>query len=79
MMKYARQPSMEGCRAYGVESNGQREHGAANRLPLFTTNPDDFAGLEIIVPVVPVSVPPPVTAPRADNGEIPDDPETADG
>jgi predicted nucleic acid-binding protein len=30
---------------------------AANRLPLFTTNPDDFAGLETVVPVVAVPVP----------------------
>ena len=32
---------------------------AANRLPLFTTNPADFRGLESIVTVVPVPVPPP--------------------
>jgi predicted nucleic acid-binding protein len=32
---------------------------AANRLPLFTTNPADFRGLEAIVTVVPVPVPPP--------------------
>jgi predicted nucleic acid-binding protein len=30
---------------------------AANRLPLFTTNPDDFGGLESVVTVVPVPVP----------------------
>jgi predicted nucleic acid-binding protein len=30
---------------------------AANRIPLFTTNPDDFRGLENFVPVVPVPVP----------------------
>lgn len=30
---------------------------AANRLPLFTTNPADFAGLEAVVTVVPVAVP----------------------
>jgi predicted nucleic acid-binding protein len=30
---------------------------AANRIPLFTTNPDDFRGLENVVPVVPVPVP----------------------
>jgi predicted nucleic acid-binding protein len=30
---------------------------AANRLPLFTTNPADFRGLESVVTVVPVSVP----------------------
>lgn len=32
---------------------------AANRLPLFTTNPADFRGLEAIVTVVPVPVLPP--------------------
>jgi predicted nucleic acid-binding protein len=32
---------------------------AANRLPLFTTNPGFFRGLESIVTVVPVPVPPP--------------------
>ena len=32
---------------------------AANRLPLFTTNPADFYGLESVVTVVPVPVPPP--------------------
>ncbi len=30
---------------------------AANRLPLFTTNPDDFRGLESVLTVVPVPVP----------------------
>lgn len=30
---------------------------AANRLPLFTTNPGDFGGLESAVTVVPVPVP----------------------
>jgi predicted nucleic acid-binding protein len=30
---------------------------AANRIPLFTTNPDDFRGLESVVAVVPVPVP----------------------
>jgi predicted nucleic acid-binding protein len=30
---------------------------AANRLPLFTTNPSDFRGLESVVTVVPVSLP----------------------
>ena len=30
---------------------------AANRLPLFTTNPADFHGLESVVTVVPVPVP----------------------
>lgn len=32
---------------------------AANKLPLFTTNPADFRGLESVVTVVPVPVPPP--------------------
>jgi predicted nucleic acid-binding protein len=31
---------------------------AANRLPLFTTNPADFQGLESVVTVVPVPIPP---------------------
>jgi hypothetical protein len=31
---------------------------AANRLPLFTTNPADFQGLESVVAVVPVPIPP---------------------
>jgi len=30
---------------------------AANRLPLFTTNPADFQGLDAVVTVVPVPVP----------------------
>jgi predicted nucleic acid-binding protein len=30
---------------------------AANKLPLFTTNPADFRGLEPVVTVVPVAVP----------------------
>jgi predicted nucleic acid-binding protein len=30
---------------------------AANRLPLLTTNPDDFRGLDAVVPVIPVPVP----------------------
>jgi predicted nucleic acid-binding protein len=30
---------------------------AANKLPLFTTNPADFRGLEAVVTVVPVPVP----------------------
>jgi predicted nucleic acid-binding protein len=30
---------------------------AANRIPLFTTNPDDFHGLEGVLAVVPVPVP----------------------
>jgi predicted nucleic acid-binding protein len=32
---------------------------AANRLPLFTTNPDDFRGLDRVLTVVPVPVPAP--------------------
>lgn len=32
---------------------------AAHGLPLFTTNPGDFRGLESVVTVVPVPVPPP--------------------
>jgi predicted nucleic acid-binding protein len=35
---------------------------AANKLPLFTTNPADFRGLESVVTVVPVPVPVPVPA-----------------
>lgn len=31
---------------------------AAERLPLFTTNPNDFVGLDAIVDVIPVSRPP---------------------
>lgn len=31
---------------------------AASRLPLFTTNPADFQGLESVVAVVPVPTPP---------------------
>jgi predicted nucleic acid-binding protein len=31
---------------------------AANRLPLLTTNPADFQGLESVVTVVPVPIPP---------------------
>lgn len=30
---------------------------AANRLPLFTTNPDDFRALESVLTVVPVPIP----------------------
>jgi hypothetical protein len=32
---------------------------AANRLPLFTTNPDDFRGTETVVAIVPVARPVP--------------------
>lgn len=63
----------DAARQYGaiaaeVISMGRRPRGrvadlmiasiaAANRLPLFTTNPADFEGLEGIVTVVPVPVP----------------------
>jgi predicted nucleic acid-binding protein len=66
---------VEAARQYGiiaaeVISAGRKPRGrvadlmiasiaAANRLPLFTTNPADFHGLESVVSVVPVSVPPP--------------------
>ncbi|HLX49456.1 MAG TPA: type II toxin-antitoxin system VapC family toxin [Streptosporangiaceae bacterium] len=33
---------------------------AANKLPLFTTNPADFRGLESVVAAIPVPVPAPV-------------------
>jgi predicted nucleic acid-binding protein len=67
---------VEAARQYGiiaaeVISMGRKPRGrvadlmiagiaAANRLPLFTTNPADFLGLESVVTVVPVPVPPPV-------------------
>jgi predicted nucleic acid-binding protein len=63
----------EAARHYGiiaaeVISSGRKPRGrvadlmiasiaAANRLPLFTTNPADFRGLESVVSVVPVPVP----------------------
>lgn len=66
---------VEAARQYGiiaaeVISIGRKPRGraadlmiasiaAANRLPLFTTNPADFLGLESVVTVVPVPVPPP--------------------
>jgi predicted nucleic acid-binding protein len=66
---------VEAARQYGiiaaeVISTGRKPRGrvadlmiasiaAANRLPLFTTNPADFHGLESVVTVVPVPVPPP--------------------
>jgi predicted nucleic acid-binding protein len=54
--------------AAGVISTGRKPRGrvadlmiasiaAANRLPLFTTNPADFPGPESVVTVVPVPVP----------------------
>jgi predicted nucleic acid-binding protein len=64
---------VEAARYYGiiaaeVISAGRKPRGrvadlmiasiaAANRLPLFTTNPADFYGLEPVVSVVPVPVP----------------------
>jgi predicted nucleic acid-binding protein len=63
----------ESARQYGVIageliSAGRKPRGrvadlmiasvaAANKLPLFTTNPDDFRGLDAAVTVVPVPVP----------------------
>jgi predicted nucleic acid-binding protein len=65
---------VEAARQYGVVateviSMGRKPRGriadlmiasiaAANRLPLFTTNPADFQGLESVVTVVPVPIPP---------------------
>jgi hypothetical protein len=64
---------VEAARQYGVIaaeviSSGRKPRGrvadlmiasvaAANGLPLFTTNPADFQGLESVVTVVPVPVP----------------------
>ncbi len=64
---------VEAARQYGViaaevVAMGRRPRGrvadlmiasiaAANKLPLFTTNPADFRGLESVVTVVPVPVP----------------------
>lgn len=66
---------VEAARQYGiiaaeVISMGRKPRGrvadlviasiaAANNLPLFTTNPSDFRGLESVVTVVPVPVPMP--------------------
>ena len=66
---------VEAARQYGiiaaeVIAMGRRPRGrvadlmiasiaAANKLPLFTTNPADFRGLESVVTVVPVPVPTP--------------------
>ncbi|MEU3011703.1 type II toxin-antitoxin system VapC family toxin [Nocardia asteroides] len=63
----------EAARQYGLIAAGVIAHGrkprrreadlmiaaiaAARRLPLFTTNPDDFKGTEAIVTVVPVPRP----------------------
>jgi predicted nucleic acid-binding protein len=68
---------VEAARQYGVIAaevikNGRKPRGriadlmiasiaAANRLPLFTTNPADFRGLESVVTVVGLPVPPPVS------------------
>lgn len=68
---------VEAARQYGIIaaeliSTGRKPRGriadlmiasiaAANRLPLFTTNPDDFHGLESVVTVIPVPVPPPAS------------------
>ena len=65
---------VEASRQYGVIaaeviSMGRKPRGriadlmiasiaVANRLPLFTTNPADFQGLESVVTVVPVPIPP---------------------
>jgi predicted nucleic acid-binding protein len=67
---------MEAARQYGIIAAeiiaiGRKPRGrvadlmiasiaAANRLPLFTTNPEDFRGIESVVRVVPVPVPVPV-------------------
>jgi predicted nucleic acid-binding protein len=64
---------VEAARQYGiiaaeVIATGRKPRGrvadlmiasiaAANKLPLFTTNPADFRGLESIVTVVPIPVP----------------------
>jgi predicted nucleic acid-binding protein len=64
---------VEAARQYGIIAAeviaiGRRPRGrvadmmiasiaAANKLPLFTTNPADFRGLESVVTVVPVPVP----------------------
>jgi predicted nucleic acid-binding protein len=65
--------SVEAARQYGVIAAeviavGRKPRGrvadlmiagiaAANRLPLFTTNPEDFRGIESVVTIVPVPVP----------------------
>ena len=65
---------VEAARQYGiiaaeVIAMGRRPRGrvadlmiasiaAANKLPLFTANPADFRGLESVVTVVPVPIPP---------------------
>jgi predicted nucleic acid-binding protein len=66
---------VEAARRYGiiaaeVIATGRKPRGrvadlmiasiaAANKLPLFTTNPADFRGLESVVTVVPVPIPAP--------------------
>ncbi len=68
---------VEAARQYGiiaaeVIAMGRRPRGrgadlmiaciaAANKLPLFTANPADFRGLESVVTVVPVPIPPSAT------------------
>jgi hypothetical protein len=68
---------VEAARLYGIIAAevialGRRPRGrvadlmiasiaAANQLPLFTTNPADFRGLESVVTVVPVPIPPSAT------------------
>ena len=65
---------VEAARQYGiiaaeVISMGRKPRGriadlmiasiaSANKLPLFTTNPNDFDGLQAVISVVPVPVPP---------------------
>jgi predicted nucleic acid-binding protein len=57
----------ESARQYGIIAADRKPRGrvadlmiasvaAANKLPLFTTNPDDFRGLDAAVTVVPVPV-----------------------
>jgi predicted nucleic acid-binding protein len=69
--------NVEAARQYGVIAaqvikSGSKPRGriadlmiasiaAANRLPLFTANPADFRGLESVVTVVGLPVPPPVS------------------
>jgi predicted nucleic acid-binding protein len=59
-----------GVIAAGVIATGRKPRGrvadlmiasiaAANKLPLFTTNPADFRGLESVVTAIPVPVPAP--------------------
>jgi predicted nucleic acid-binding protein len=68
---------VEAARQYGiiaaeVISTGRQPRGrvadlmiasvaAANKLPLFTTNPSDFRGLEAVLAIVPVPIPTPAS------------------